>query len=77
MKGQICLAPDYVLLPELLIPKFIPKLKQALKEMFGESAELSNSYSGKIINKQHFDRITQMLSATNGNVILNVITAAL
>ena len=64
--GQICLSPDYVLLPQKIIGQFVKCLQQAALEMFGGSAELSQSYNGKIINKNHFDRITQLLGATNG-----------
>ena len=64
--GQICLAPDYVLAPEAIMTPLIAALKKATTQMFSKAPELSSSYSGKIINKRHFDRITQTLGATNG-----------
>ena len=64
--GQICLAPDYVLAPPAVMTPLIAALKKAINQMLGKAPELSNSYNGKIINKHHFDRITQTLSATNG-----------
>lgn len=67
--GQICLAPEYVLAPEKLMPSLIAALKKATTQMYSKAPELSTSYSGKIINKMHFDRITQTLGATNGQFL--------
>ena len=64
--GQICLAPEFVLLPKGCLDKFVKQLKIVSEEFYGTKPELSSSYSGKIINKMHFERIRTMLQNTNG-----------
>lgn len=64
--GQMCVAPDYVLVHESKKDELIAALKTTLVKFFGERAEDSDSY-GKIINQRQFDRLTSYLSA--GNVL--------
>jgi aldehyde dehydrogenase (NAD+) len=58
--GQMCVAPDYVLVHESKKDELIGKLKKALHKFFGDRPEESYSY-GKIINEQQFDRIAGYL----------------
>lgn len=62
--GQMCVAPDYVLVHESKKDELIAALKTTLVKFFGEKAEDSESY-GKIINQRQFDRLTSYLSAGN------------
>jgi aldehyde dehydrogenase (NAD+) len=55
--GQMCVAPDYVLVHESRKEELVMELKKALHQFFGEAAEESYSY-GKIINEKQFDRLT-------------------
>lgn len=64
--GQMCVAPDYVLLHESIKGKFIESIKETIKTFFTGNPEQSYNY-GKIINKKQFDRITSYLS--NGKII--------
>jgi len=64
--GQMCVAPDYVLVHESKKQIFIESLQQTLKQFFGDRPEDSYNY-GKIINEKQFDRITKYLS--EGNIV--------
>ena len=64
--GQMCVAPDYVLVHQSVKEKFISALKSILQKFFSDKPEENYSY-GKIINEKQFDRITHYLS--NGKVI--------
>lgn len=59
--GQMCVAPDYVLVHESRKEELITALQNTLKQFFGEKAEESYNY-GKIINEKQFDRISNYLS---------------
>lgn len=54
--GQTCVAPDYALVCEEQKEPFISSLVFAMKEMYGQEPLQSSDY-GRIINKQHFDRL--------------------
>ncbi len=54
--GQTCVAPDYVLVGEEQKDAFISSLVFAMREMYGQEPMQSPDY-GKIINRQHFDRL--------------------
>ncbi|MDO9069764.1 MAG: aldehyde dehydrogenase family protein, partial [Deltaproteobacteria bacterium] len=58
--GQICVAPDYVLVHEKVKEPFLEKLKQRIIECFGEDASASPDY-GRIVNDSHFRRIYAMI----------------
>jgi aldehyde dehydrogenase (NAD+) len=59
--GQICVAPDYVLVPEHLRLSLIDELKRAITRLYGVDARSSKDY-GRIVNDQHFSRLTSLLS---------------
>lgn len=59
--GQMCVAPDYILVHESKKDKLVDALKTALLKFFGEKPEESYSY-GKIINEKQFDRLSAYLS---------------
>ena len=59
--GQMCVAPDYVLVHESKKDELVTALKQTIRQFFGEKAEESYNY-GKIINAKQFDRIVSYLS---------------
>jgi len=58
--GQMCIAPDYVLVPSDLKDKLIKELIIALQSFYGVDAETSEHY-GKIINDKQWLRITSYL----------------
>jgi aldehyde dehydrogenase (NAD+) len=59
--GQMCVAPDYVLVHESIKEKFIEEIKQTVQKFFTDKPERSYNY-GKIINQKQFDRIAGYLS---------------
>jgi aldehyde dehydrogenase (NAD+) len=64
--GQMCVAPDYVLVHASKKEALVNALEHSLKNFFGDSPEESYNY-GKIINEKQFDRISSYLS--QGKVI--------
>ncbi|HET9826386.1 MAG TPA: aldehyde dehydrogenase [Chitinophagaceae bacterium] len=64
--GQMCIAPDYILVNEKVEQKFISNLKEMTLKFF--SADPSTSYSyGKIINEKQFERLVNYLQ--HGKII--------
>jgi aldehyde dehydrogenase (NAD+) len=64
--GQMCVAPDYVLIHESVKDAFLQEMKKALIQFFGEDAQQSGFY-GRIINERQFDRLEKYLN--NGIVL--------
>ena len=58
--GQMCVAPDYVLVHESKKQELIDALINSIQKFFSEKPEESYSY-GKIINAKQFDRISNYL----------------
>lgn len=64
--GQMCVAPDYVLVHENVKEKFVQALKQTLVKFFSEDPSTDYSYA-KIINERQFNRLTSYLK--NGTIV--------
>lgn len=60
--GQICIAPDYVLTDAETEAKLLPLLEKAVREMFGDDPQQSDSYC-RIINDRHFERVTRLIGS--------------
>ncbi|HQX97325.1 MAG: aldehyde dehydrogenase [Chitinophagaceae bacterium] len=58
--GQMCVAPDYVLVHESVKEKFIGSMKESIENFFSSTPEESYNY-GKIINAKQFDRLNNYL----------------
>lgn len=58
--GQTCVAPDYVLVDELIKNDLIKELKKQIVKMYGEEP-LNNSAYGKMINKKHYLRVMGLI----------------
>jgi len=59
--GQMCVAPDYVLIHRSVKELFIGELKSAVEQFFTEDP--SDSYNfGKIIDQKHFNRLLGYLN---------------
>ncbi|MCG9713386.1 coniferyl aldehyde dehydrogenase [Shewanella insulae] len=57
--GQICVAPDYVLLPKGQSQAFVQAFTNRFKQMYGEIGQ--NPDYGAIINQRQFDRLQAVL----------------
>lgn len=64
--GQMCVAPDYVLVHESKRDELVGTLKKVISGFFGEKPEESYNY-GKIINEKQFNRLTNYLK--QGNIL--------
>ena len=62
--GQICMAPDYLLLSNKIFEKFIAQLKIEIIKMFGKNPIKSNDY-GRIIHKDHLDKMKNLIKGQN------------
>jgi len=62
--GQMCVAPDYVLVHESKKDELIAALKKNILDFFGDKPEDSYNY-GKIINEKQFDRLVNYLQQAN------------
>lgn len=63
--GQICIAPDYLLVDASVRDELVGKIKAAVQTFESEST------GGKpIVNRRHFDRLTAAVAATEGIVAL-------
>jgi aldehyde dehydrogenase (NAD+) len=60
--GQMCVAPDYVLVHASVKDALTKALAEKIRAFFGEQAEESDNY-GKLINQKQFNRVIQYLSA--------------
>lgn len=58
--GQTCIAPDYILCEPSLQNQIVQKIKETVKEFYGENIKESPDYE-RIINLRHFKRILSLL----------------
>jgi len=58
--GQMCVAPDYVLVPESKKQVLVDELKKAIKDFYGADASNNEGYC-RIINTKQFDRLIRYL----------------
>jgi len=64
--GQICIAPDYVLVEAPIRDQLIDEIQKAVAGF-----EAENTTGGKrIVNERHFNRLTTALAATQGDVAI-------
>lgn len=54
--GQMCVAPDYLLVHASKKDELVNEIKKSLVQFFGEDAKASDNY-GKIINERQYDRL--------------------
>lgn len=59
--GQMCVAPDYILVHETKKAELIEALKKSLQDFFGSRPQEHENY-GKIINEKQFDRLVKFLA---------------
>lgn len=68
--GQVCLAPDYVLVHKDVSDKMVQELKKAAVEFFGEDKNAQSSPDvGRIITERHWERVVHLLDTSKGEVI--------
>ena len=62
--GQMCVAPDYLLVHESVKDKFIEALKKSIEKFYTTDPATAYSY-GKIINEKQFTRLINYLQHAN------------
>lgn len=60
--GQICTAPDHVLVWPEVRETFVRELKEAIREFYGEDPRLSPDY-GRVVNRRQWDRLTALMGS--------------
>jgi aldehyde dehydrogenase (NAD+) len=60
ISGQICLAPEYVMIHRSVFDKFVEQMKTTSKEFYGGDIKNSADYS-RIINKFHTERLIGLI----------------
>lgn len=58
--GQTCIAPDYILCEPSLQTQIVQKIKETVKEFYGDNVKESPDYE-RIINLRHFKRLQSLL----------------
>ena len=61
--GQTCVAPDYLLVQDSILPAFLEQLAATLTEFYGADPAQSPDYA-RIINDKHFRRLCQLMEGT-------------
>ncbi len=64
--GQMCVAPDYLLVHQSVKDELVKELKKVINDFFGDDAQKSDYY-GRIINEKQFSRLEKYLS--NGKLL--------
>ena len=61
--GQVCIAPDYLLVETSIAERFVSELKMRFSEMYGadEQAQLLNLERSKMVNDHHFTRVVGLI----------------
>lgn len=66
--GQICLAPDYVLVEKCVEDALIEELKKAITAFYGADPKTSPHFA-RIVNARHWARVNALLTGAKGSVI--------
>jgi len=58
--GQVCIAPDYLLVHKDVHDQLIDEMKKVVVEFFGQDPSASPDF-GRIVNQRHFNRLKALL----------------
>ncbi|KAF3931955.1 Omega-crystallin [Dactylellina cionopaga] len=65
--GQVCLAPDYVIVPSSKEDEFVSGIADNWRKFFPNGMQASPDIA-RIVNDRHFNRIKKMLDDTDGEI---------
>ena len=65
--GQTCVAPDYLLVNRIIKTALLERIKQCIRDFYGETPSTSPDYP-RIINQHHFNRLCELLDS--GEIII-------
>lgn len=66
---QICVAPDYVLIPRSAQDEFIEAIKEAAAEFHPDGALSSDSYAS-IVSEGHYKRLRNLMTKSSGKIVI-------
>lgn len=66
--GQVCIAPDYVMVHEKVLKRFVEACQRKLKDFFDDPSKLS-AYQGMMVNKFHTERMKRVIATSGGKVV--------
>ena len=66
--GQVCIAPDYVIVHKSKKEEFIASVKKYITEFYGEDPSKTPDYA-RIVNDRNFERVKSILEGAGGKVI--------
>jgi aldehyde dehydrogenase (NAD+) len=66
--GQICIAPDYVLVHESKADEFVQKFVGQIQKSYGSNSK-GHEHWGNIINSRHCERLRRLIETSGGEVL--------
>lgn len=66
--GQTCIATNHIFVPKSMSKDLIQKLKEMMKEYYGEDSQINDNY-GRIINQNQAKNLNAMLEEVEDDVI--------
>mmetsp|Transcript_38961 Transcript_38961/g.63703 ORF Transcript_38961/g.63703 Transcript_38961/m.63703 type:complete len:506 (-) Transcript_38961:89-1606(-) len=73
--GQICLAPEYVIVNRKSQARLLAALQTTITKYFGDNPQLSDQYA-RVINQRHFQRLSTVLKQNARHIALGGTTDA-
>jgi len=67
--GQVCVAPDYLLIHKDIADKFEERFKQVVKQFFGDEPIKSKDFN-RIISLRHWQRLTKLIEDNKQHVVM-------
>ncbi|KAF7789724.1 hypothetical protein EIP86_000670 [Pleurotus ostreatoroseus] len=67
--GQVCVTPDYALIPRAAQDAFLKACQEVYKSFYGDDPSESDSFA-RIVSEAHTMRIKRYLDDTKGKVVL-------
>ncbi|KAI0301585.1 aldehyde dehydrogenase [Multifurca ochricompacta] len=67
--GQVCVAPDYVLIPRSAQDAFVEAIKEAAVELKLDGALASDSFAS-IVSDTHFKRLRSIMTRSSGKIVV-------
>ncbi len=68
--GQLCVSPDYVLVPKAIAKEFNEGIKKAYHQFWPKSPLHPGTQWGNIVNPAHHSRVKDLIDGTCGEIIL-------
>lgn len=64
--GQVCIAPDYILINKKLKDKFLKLLIEYIKKLYSDNPKTSKNYC-RVVNRKHFLRLNSLIEDAKTN----------